>query len=258
MNKPHKSRNSEPNKQSPRNIFEIFSCSWALENFSHSRGLRTDISQKTVVGCPWGKLIWFLVQHNLTSSDFLEWKKRLIQEEANIFIILLSWSSLKREHVLFSMIERWGWGTMDSRFLVSGVTHSDAMTLCKTPGRQTIATFLLQGASKQRRFWATHVNRKWTYSLLICLVASKFVLLRVFSLKETICPKICSKSSLKSAKSPLPVDARPSKWSLLFRHHQSTIVVPKKWEILCNAPSTENPWKLLITTNSLELSYPVI
>ena len=52
MNKPHKSRNSEPNNQSPRNIFEIFSCSWALENFSHSRGLRTDISQKTVVGCP--------------------------------------------------------------------------------------------------------------------------------------------------------------------------------------------------------------
>ena len=53
-----------------------------------------------------GKLIWFLVQHNLTSSDFLEWKKRLIHEEANIFIILLSWSSLKREHVLFPMIER--------------------------------------------------------------------------------------------------------------------------------------------------------
>ena len=52
-----------------------------------------------------GKLIWFLVQHNLTSSDFLEWKKRLIHEEANIFIILLSWSSLKREHIPFSMIE---------------------------------------------------------------------------------------------------------------------------------------------------------
>ena len=56
--------------------------------------------------CIRGKLIWFLdVQHNLTSSDFLEWKKRLNHEEANIFIILLSWSSLKREHVLFSMIE---------------------------------------------------------------------------------------------------------------------------------------------------------
>ena len=32
----------------------------------------------------------------------------------------------------------------------------------------------------------------------------------------------------------------------------------KKWEILCNAPSTENPWKLLITTNTLELRYPEI
>ena len=38
-----------------------------------------------------------------SSSTFSEWKKRLIHEEANIFIILLSWSSLKREHVLFSM-----------------------------------------------------------------------------------------------------------------------------------------------------------
>ena len=53
MNKPQKSRNSEPNEQSPRNIFEIFSCFWAPENSSHSRGLRTDISPKTVVGCPW-------------------------------------------------------------------------------------------------------------------------------------------------------------------------------------------------------------
>ena len=52
-----------------------------------------------------GKPMWFLVQLFNTSSDFLEWKKRLIHEEANIFIILLSWSSLKREHVLFSMIE---------------------------------------------------------------------------------------------------------------------------------------------------------
>ena len=128
----------------------------------------------------------------------------------------------------------------------------------KHQGGRHSQLFCSYGASKKRRFWGTHVNGKWTYSLLIYLVASKLVLLRVFSLIETICQKICSKSSLKSAKSPLPVDARPSKWSLLFRHHQSTIVVPKKWEILCNAPSTENPWKLLITTNSLELSYPVI
>ena len=52
-----------------------------------------------------GKLIWFLVQLFNTSSDFLEWKKRLIHEEANIIIILLSQTSLKRENVLFSMIE---------------------------------------------------------------------------------------------------------------------------------------------------------
>ena len=94
-------------------------------------------------------------------------------------------------------------------------------------GRQS-QLFCSLGASKQRRFWATHANRKWTYSHLIRLFASKFILLRVFSLIETICPKICSKSSLKRAKSPLPVDARPSEWSLLFRHHQSKIVVPKK------------------------------
>ena len=74
-----------------------------------------------------GKLIWFLVQHNLTSSDFLEWKKRLIHEEANIFIILLSWSSLKREHVLFSMIEgklprHMTWSASASNLSISGFT----------------------------------------------------------------------------------------------------------------------------------------
>ena len=94
---------------------------------------------------------------------------------------------------------------------------------------------------------------------LTCLNASKFVLLRVFSLMETICLNICSKPSFKSAKSPLPVDVRATKWSLLSSH-LSTTLVPQKWEILCNAPSTENPWKLLITTNALELiyMYPVI
>ena len=37
----------------------------------------------------------------------------------------------------------------------------------------------------------------------------------MFTLKETICPKICSKLRLKSAKGPLPVDLRRSKTSLL-------------------------------------------
>ena len=48
--------------------------------------------------------------------------------------------------------------------------------------------------------------------LLICLDASKLVLLSVFTLIETNCSKICLKSPLKSAKSPFPkVDVRRSK-----------------------------------------------
>ena len=47
-----------------------------------------------------------------------------------------------------------------------------------------------------------------------CSVAD-YLLLRAFTLIETICPKICSKSRLKSAKSPLRVDVRSSKTSLL-------------------------------------------
>ena len=47
------------------------------------------------------------------------------------------------------------------------------------------------------------------------LNATKFVLLSVFTLKGTFCSRICSKSRLKSAKSPHPVDVRRSKTSLL-------------------------------------------
>ena len=43
------------------------------------------------------------------------------------------------------------------------------------------------------------------------LDATKFAWLNVFTLIETICPKIFPKSRLKSAKSPLPVDVRRSK-----------------------------------------------
>ena len=53
------------------------------------------------------------------------------------------------------------------------------------------------------------------FSLLISLDATVFVLLSVLILIETICPKMCSKSRLKSAKSPLPVDVRRSRTSLL-------------------------------------------
>ena len=54
-----------------------------------------------------------------------------------------------------------------------------------------------------------------TFSLLICHDATKFVLQSVFTLKETIFPRRCSKSPPNSTKTPLPVDARRSKTSLL-------------------------------------------
>ena len=49
---------------------------------------------------------------------------------------------------------------------------------------------------------------------IICLDATKFVLLSFFTLIETIFQKLCLKSRLKCAKSPLPGDARRSKTSL--------------------------------------------
>ena len=45
----------------------------------------------------------------------------------------------------------------------------------------------------------------------VCLDTTKFVLLRVFTLKETICPRICRNSWLKSVKRQLPVYVRRSK-----------------------------------------------
>ena len=53
------------------------------------------------------------------------------------------------------------------------------------------------------------------FPLLISLDATIFILPSVFILIETICPKNCSKSGLKSAKRPFPVDVRRSKTSLL-------------------------------------------
>ena len=75
----------------------------------------------------------------------------------------------------------------------------------------TVLTFEVNREFKQWRFWATLVNQKLAFFFLICLGTTKFVLLSVFTLKETICLKICSKSRLKSAQSPLSVDVRRSK-----------------------------------------------
>ena len=53
------------------------------------------------------------------------------------------------------------------------------------------------------------------FSFLICLYATLFVLLSVFTPIERSCWKICSKSQPKIAKSPLPVVVRCSKKAVL-------------------------------------------
>ena len=52
------------------------------------------------------------------------------------------------------------------------------------------SSYFIRGISKGVFEWR-NVNRKWAFSLLICLEAAKFVLLSVFTLIETICLKIC-------------------------------------------------------------------
>ena len=62
---------------------------------------------------------------------------------------------------------------------------------------------------KQRRFWARHVNRKWAFSLLICLDATKFILLKCFySYKHDLLKKLfkvtaqeCKRSTFGSSAS---------------------------------------------------------
>ena len=96
---------------------------------------------------------------------------------------------------LFLCVERKGWG-------------GGGGGVMKGAGR-CLPTVTVFRQFKQRHFWATHVNRKWTFFLAICLDTTKFVvLLCVFSL-------MCWKSRLKSAKSILPVDVRRSKTSLV-------------------------------------------
>ena len=58
-------------------------------------------------------------------------------------------------------------------------------------------------------------NGSESFSLIVCLDDTKFVLFIVFTLIETIWPKMWSKSLSKNAKSPLPVDVCHLKTSLL-------------------------------------------
>ena len=78
-----------------------------------------------------------------------------------------------------------------------------------------VITFEVNRVFKQRRFLNDACQPEVSLFFLICLGTNKYVLLSVFTLKETICSQICSKSRLKSSKSLLPVYVRRSKTSLL-------------------------------------------
>ena len=67
----------------------------------------------------------------------------------------------------------------------------------------------IRSLSKERLFAMRTSTRSEAFSPLICLDATKFVLPSVFTLIETICPKIWAKSLHKKAK-------RPCLTSLLF------------------------------------------
>ena len=64
-------------------------------------------------------------------------------------------------------------------------------------------------------FWATPNNRKWAILSFNMPWCYQICILSVFTLIETICLRICSKSRPKSSRSPLPLDLRRSKTSLL-------------------------------------------
>ena len=53
---------------------------------------------------------------------------------------------------------------------------------------------------KLRRFWATDSNRKQDFFPFICLDATTFVLISVITLIETICLKICPRTTAQECK----------------------------------------------------------
>ena len=67
---------------------------------------------------------------------------------------------------------------------------------------------------KQQVKWRTSTGSE-SFSLLRCLENTKFVFLNIFSIIETIWSKNWSKSRLKFAKRPLPVDVRRLKENVL-------------------------------------------
>ena len=188
MNKPHKSRNSEPNEQSPRNIFEIFSCSWAPENFSHSRGLRTDISPKTVVGCPWehrqmrtrkGKVTAQVdsVSRQSRTAQCLKWKQKFARHcMGRESAVSIRWRfALWRWKEQRNLSNKSLWGSRADDFLWRLKDENRQFTPCK----------LGQGAG------CHFLSMKWPVSLCVRFVFFCFSFRsEIICIKVTwICPK---------------------------------------------------------------------
>ena len=90
-------------------------------------------------------------------------------------------------------------------------------------GQQTSAEYTLRSSKrleaireiKQRRFWTTHVNRKWAFSSFNKPWRYRIYIAKCLNSYRDDLPKNLFKSRLKSAKRPFPVDVRRSKTSLL-------------------------------------------
>ena len=86
--------------------------------------------------------------------------------------------------------------------------------LCVIHVNRKWAFFSCNREFKQQRFWATHVNRKWTFFSFNLPWGYQICVAKCLTLKETICPRICSKPLPTSVKSPISVNVRRSKTSL--------------------------------------------
>ena len=86
---------------------------------------------------------------------------------------------------------------------------------------------------KQRRFWATYVNRKWGFLSFYMPWHYQIFLLTFFSLLKMISPRVLTKPLPNDAKSPLPVDVRRSKTLLHKLPPLKLPAVTAFWGLCC-------------------------
>ena len=117
--------------------------------------------------------------------------------------------------------------------LLSRCVYSDILNR-KFPLKKPHIKFNLNSGVFERR---TATGSK-TSSLFICLDTTTFVLISVITLIETICLKICPRTTAKNAKSPLPVAVETpylnQKHHAIFKrtdkiHHCGFVVYFRTW-----------------------------